>query len=242
MSNMDFNLSHRGRIEFCSAASFSCFVLVIMVFHLFSSCSHCDYYYDTDLAPVLSVSRDGRVFDGGTVLTDSVKVGSAVTYNFSCTDTHLYDPEVFFSSFESFCEYEVSDGKFVLNVLREGVVRGALTGRDIYGRESSVEFSVSAFANRPPVARCEVSKVGNLGDYEVKIDMGASKDGDAEFGGRLVMYEYTITSSDGNVYNVQTELSCISYIFKQSGLEKVQCRVCDSDGVWSDWVSEYVQL
>lgn len=242
MSNMDFNLSHCSRKESCFAASFSGLVLALMVFHLLFSCSHCDYYYDTDEAPVLSVSRNGRSFGLGTILTDSVKVGYSVSYGFRCSDTHLVDPDVFLSDVDDICDFQVGEKEFSLVIKREGVARGVVVGRDIYGRESRIGFSVTAFANKPPLAKCEVTKVGYLGQYEICIDMSSSKDGDAEFGGELVMYEYTITSSDGNVYNIQTELSKISYIFAAGGLEKVQCRVCDSDGVWSDWISEYVEF
>lgn len=235
------NLNVRKR-EFASLFSLVAVVLSFFLLQVFCSCDHRDYWFDNDLPPVISVSRDGRSFSCGGFLTDSVKVGSPVHYRYSCTDTHIYEPEVFFDVSESSFEYEITDDELIFNVRRECVASGSIVGRDIYGKIVSVGFSVTAFNNRPPVARCAVTKVSNLGQYEVLIDMAESFDGDAEFGGKLVMYEYTVISSDGNVYNVQTELPAISYIFRTGGLEKVQCRVCDSDGVWSDWVSEYIDL
>ncbi len=224
----------------CCALASLLFVLSL----LFGACGHDDFYYNEDEAPVLTVFKSSYSVSSlsDNLLTDTVKVGAELRYRYACSDVETLEPEVSFGVVPSGCSCSVDGNELIFVFSQPGVWEGTIISRDIYQKPSVLNFKFSSFENQAPTPKLELSKISTLDQYEVLVDLRESFDGDAAIGGKIAMYEYTVTSSDGNVFNVQTELPYINYIFKGSGLQKVQGRVCDNDGVWSDWVTEYIEL
>lgn len=224
----------------CCALASLLFVLSL----LFGACGHDDFYYNEDEAPVLTVFKSSYSVSSlsDNLLTDTVKVGAELRYRYACSDVETLEPEVSFDVVPASCSCSVNGNELVFICKQPGIWEGNIVCYDIYKKPSVLNFKISSFENQAPTPKLKLSKVSTLDQFDVLIDMRDSFDGDAVIGGKVSMYEYIVTSSDGNVFSVQTELPYMNYIFKGSGLQKVQGRVCDNDGVWSDWVTEYIEI
>lgn len=206
-----------------------------------SSCHREDYFYETDNAPLLEWCSHA-IQIAPAYLSDTIKIRHQKIYEFHCSDDHVQKPDLMVSDTTGHFEYEIGDGILKIEVESEETVQGKITATDIYGKSSELFFTIKAFFNEKPVAKGEACAVKALNDYEIEIDLSQSYDGDTKQGGAIVKYEYKITSPSEVVYNVVTPLSKISYIFKEKGVAKIEYRVCDNDGEWSDWETIYIQV
>lgn len=120
-----------------------------------------------------------------------------------------------------------------------GLYRGVITVRDGYGVATAIGYQLTVFDNVKPLVRMEVKHVPEYSQYEYEVNLSASVDGDARFGGRITEYEYRI----GGYYSLVTpKYNRISHIFPGKGKYTVRCRVKDNNGVWSDWATTEVKV
>ncbi len=113
-----------------------------------------------------------------------------------------------------------------------GFHRVELMAIDDFGETASMALEVHVFYNINPVARVEIIKPPNTGPFEREIDASQSIDGDQEYGGGIVLYEYIFLG-----IRVETDKSKQTVIFPDNGSYQIVVRVKDNDGVWSDQVS-----
>lgn len=107
--------------------------------------------------------------------------------------------------------------------------------RDAFGVEDKVKVVLIAFLNETPIAVLPESleNVRVINDLHYVLDASSSFDNDREFGGGIILYEYTI---EGNTFSA--EESKINYIFSSRGNKLIKLRVKDSDGIWSTRVED----
>lgn len=91
--------------------------------------------------------------------------------------------------------------------------------------------------NLSPVALMSFSKLSQNDPREYEFSGSNSYDADADLGGEVAYYEWTI---GGVVFVV--DHAAIRYIFPNSGTYIVRLRVRDNDGAWSTQISENVSV
>lgn len=215
-------------------------ILLSVIGAMFVSCGLDDYYYEEDEAPAFGWF--GNAEGDSILLKGNVKLGQELVYNYRLKDNEAKEPIVFLTEQEGDYDYRFEGKQFIINIKSEGVCRGTLVASDMYDKRSKIMFDLTVFKNQLPVAKCTVTKAGNLNEREVIIDMSGSYDTDSEYGGYIEKYEYVITNSNGNVFTACNGLKKIGYIFESDGLQKIDCRVCDNNGEWSEVVTSYVEF
>lgn len=215
-------------------------VLYVFVGLVFFSCGLDDYYYEKDIAPVFGWF--GNENGDSLLLTDNVKIGQQLVYMYHLKDNEIESPTVYLEDKEGDYDFEITESQFFININKEGVCRGTLVASDMYNKCSRIKFDLTSFANMSPIAKCSVAKLNNLSEREVLIDLSDSYDQDAQYGGFIESYDYTITNSGGNVFHVTNGLSKMGYIFEDAGLQKIDFKVCDNNGSWSETGTVYVEF
>lgn len=99
-------------------------------------------------------------------------------------------------------------------------------------REASVE--VTAVSNLGPVAALKIEKLGGLAPLEYLIDASTSYDRDANYGGGVVTYEYTIAGK-----KFKTDKPSIKWIFETAGTYQLGVKVADADGAIDQYASNF---
>lgn len=205
---------------------------------LFASCNSKDYFYEQDKAPNLMWTTTGD----SVLLTGFVKVDQEASFNFNLSDPEQNGNGIFLIDKVGDFDFEFGDNEFFITTHNVDSCKGTIVATDIYGKETKIRFIITSFTNKKPVAKCKVSLVGNLDSREVLIDMSEAYDEDSNFGGHIVQYEYTITNSNGEVYKVVNELKKMGYIFDCDGLQKIEFRVCDDNGEWSEAGTTFIEI
>lgn len=113
------------------------------------------------------------------------------------------------------------------------------TATDDFDQTSTITLTLEAFTNYTPIAvlPSTLPKVAVNDDLEYTLDASGSYDQDAPFGGGVQAYKYTV---EGNTFTSNSHSK--PWVFSKSGNYEVKLQVMDSDGVWSDEVSEVYSI
>jgi hypothetical protein len=177
------------------------------------------------------------------VLKDSIKRGCTNTYRMdfgggSDNNTLLVDRQtpsriVNFFLNDSLLQSSagIARGKHKVSVqgVAVGSCYGSLIIKDTYEHSAAIPYEFTVFHNLPPVCILGAIPIKDLSPYEVVIDLSASYDADAKYGGSIAAYEYRV----GSYYKLTTSKPLIYHILPDTGRYELRCRVRDSDGAWS---------
>ena len=123
----------------------------------------------------------------------------------------------------------------------DAVANGAhdleITMVDDFGESATLDVDLRAFDNLVPVASFVANQPQGAGPFERLVDASASVDGDQNFGGAITEYEYSFL---GIVRNTSDNTQTV--IFPSSGVYNIIVRVKDNDGVWSEPVSQNIEI
>ncbi len=114
---------------------------------------------------------------------------------------------------------------------------GIITLTDAFDLSVLFEYELVVFNNISPVAIVSIVKPSGSGPFERLIDASGSFDGDVNFGGRIVEYEYSFL---GILRNIDSDSQTV--IFPSSGNYQIVVRVLDNDGEWSEPVGTNVEV
>jgi hypothetical protein len=118
-----------------------------------------------------------------------------------------------------------------------GLHRYSLTIEDNFDERSSIALELVAFNNISPVARMQVSRIGQRDPREYAIDGIESFDRDENFGGGIVEYEFQYLGKI--IRRLQPR---IEVIFPEDNTYTVKVRVRDNDQAWSALVEETIVI
>lgn len=207
----------------------------IIICFLFSCSKREDYYLKKNTVPMLTLKTLAGTGSNSSIL-DSVKLGYTYTFKYFVKDDA--------------CKYSLSwnqilgidgvtksnDSVITIVPTKAGTSVIKFTASDIFHTSSSVNLTLFEFANLAPLAKVKVSQVtGGFSTTEISIDLSASIDQDAKWGGKVISYYYQI----GNNYNTTSDLSSIRYICDSPGQKQITVKVQDDNGSWSEPVIEY---
>jgi hypothetical protein len=198
---------------------------------IFASCDDsADVFEKWNSEPVISVFKNDAIFES---LRDTLKIGFPRLYSFTIEDeesltlTHVENDNLSVS-------IDNESSTITVDGYADGLHTLTIRCTDGFSRVSNLDMKVFCFSNWNPVASLNVSVIDG---FEVLIDARSSYDADSRFGGGIVKYEYII-----NDVTYQSEKASLNYVYGSSGLKTVRLRVQDSDSVWSDWVTFYLNL
>jgi hypothetical protein len=211
-------------------------LLTLAIVLIVSACDNRkDPYLDLDSGPIVQVMK---ITDGlaSTEISDSVKLGQTYTFKYSLESFENISINVE----KSRTADSIGMNSNYVNVkgANEGISVYTLKAMDSFGKESQAKVNLTIFLNLKPICSFTVKKVGQLSDYEIEIDASLSYDPDAKWGGHIVQWEYQVQTN----YDVKNALSSIHYICDGPGQKKINVRVKDDNGVWSDWKTQYYTL
>jgi hypothetical protein len=113
-----------------------------------------------------------------------------------------------------------------------------LVARDAFDNATIIPVDFEVIGNWLPQPALSMEVAAELSPFHVQIDAGASFDRDADYGGQIMAYEYTIEG----FYTTETIRAQIEYIFPEAGTYRVRLRVKDNDGEWSEPVTQSIVL
>ena len=213
-----------------------CLVLLALATQMFfSSCDNRkDYFIGVNLAPTLTLTKNGVELTGGT-LADSLKIGEPLSLHYVITDEEKLRLQVLQQQQSNLAD--VSSESISFTGVTEGQNIVSLTANDSFNEEAKFSITFTVFRNIAPVAAFTVKKIGVSSPYEYEVDASGSYDKDARFNGKITEYEYTLAN-----YKFSSTLSKIRYVFGSAGQKQIRVRVKDNSGDWSSQVSEYIVL
>jgi len=213
-----------------------CLVLLALATQMFfSSCDNRkDYFIGVNLAPTLTLTKNGVELTGGT-LADSLKIGEPLSLHYVITDEEKLRLQVLQQQQSNLAD--VSSESISFTGVTEGQNIVSLTANDSFNEEAKFSITFTVFRNIAPVAAFTVKKIGVSSPYEYEVDASGSYDKDARFNGKIVEYEYTLAN-----YKFSSPLNKVRYVFGSAGQKQIRVRVKDNSGDWSAQVSEYVVL
>lgn len=110
-----------------------------------------------------------------------------------------------------------------------------ISSYDIFNKSYEMKFKITFKENKPPKPVLKlVLTNGNNFNYQLRGD--SSFDIDNAIGGMIVQYQFII---DNNIIN--TSEPNINHFFKK-GSHTIQFRVKDNDDVWSDYLTQNLQV
>lgn len=108
---------------------------------------------------------------------------------------------------------------------------------DRFNEEANVEIKLVVFENLSPVSIYNSSVIGELSKYHYVIDASESFDRDEEYGGRIIVYEYTV---EGRLFRIGNDIKY--HIFPSAGAYPIRVRVQDNNGVWSSYNDQTITI
>lgn len=199
---------------------------------LFISCNRIDYFYTVNDIPVLNLSKDATNFSN--TIFDTIKLNYSQNYYYSIIDTNNC-----FLSFTQINDDSIS--VFSDHIFIKAMVTGnniiTFSATDIYKQKSLANINLYVFNNLLPIANLSLKKNNEYDELQIQIDGSLSFDSDKNFGGNIILYEYTI-----NENIVLTKKPVINYIFQNSGQKSVSLRVMDNDSAWSNKINKFILL
>lgn len=118
------------------------------------------------------------------------------------------------------------------NIKGTGMSVFTITVSDWLGFTAMGKYSVLVFDNISPTARLTAT-ADSQDKFTYQLNASDSKDGDARFGGTILLYSYDI---DG--YKFSTKLSTIPWSFASTGAHTIKLKVTDNDHAESN---EFIQ-
>lgn len=210
--------------------------ILISIFLFASFIQSCDnrkdYLQDLNKEPELQIRKSGTSNAFGTSVSDSFKLENFVyTCDYTFTDEKKENVvlSTLYNSGSGTASIADSNKTLVIAPVTPGTQNIAMTATDQFGKKSTCNVSLTAFANLLPLAFVNVVQTDASAPYEINISALSSYDKDASFGGYIVEYEYKV----GTTYIVNTPFSNINYIFAAPGNYNIYVRVKDNDGGWS---------
>lgn len=105
-----------------------------------------------------------------------------------------------------------------------------ITIHDEIGKFATAKLELRTFENIAPIAELSVNELKVNNPYEYLIDASDSRDGDEDFGGKILKYRYSI--NDVKEFNEQD--SSVPFIFPGPGTYLVTVVVEDNDNATSE--------
>lgn len=236
------------------------FLLATLVF---SSCNEKDDISKNNKQPVVYVSTlDGSVYNyygdnslsTGKNVADTIKLMSGQYANFIIRIEDEYFPglkkallvrkdDIFDAvplfdqnlSYQIHYDFSNSDTIIAIECKNIGNTSFSLNVTDSYGLTTSVFFDVYVLENVKPDAIFQAWNSRGLDPYEITVDASASLDHQEKWGGAIVLYEYYINGD----FLTSTEKSLVKYIVPEAGNYKIDVRVKDNEGAWSEYHTGY---
>jgi hypothetical protein len=224
----------------------------------FSSCDTTKgFLEDLNDAPQINFMTNAQAV----VLNDSIKVGlkslkSYYTIDLKVTDRNKNIKEVVYNQLIGIGKLkqdgidiisnnisfkpDVSALQFDYYPENYGLHEIGLTVRDNFGLSNDVTVKVTSFKNLKPVAKFRWSKVGSRDPLEYKIIAEESFDKDEKYGGKILDYEFKV---QGVIIPIlPSTQEHITVIFPEVNTYRVELRVRDNDGEWSELYWEDVKV
>ena len=108
---------------------------------------------------------------------------------------------------------------------------------DSFNETANVEIELVVFENLSPVAVYNWSVIGEFGKYHYVIDASESFDRDEKYGGRIILYEFTV---EGRLFRIGQ--SSFNHIFPSAGSYPIRVRVQDNNGVFSTYSDQVITI
>lgn len=211
------------------------FILIILAVVFFSCDNSKDPFSDVNKSPKITVKKaSANKYE--TEFVDSLKLNKQIyAFKYRIEDEEKLQPII--KCGDAHHQINIKDSVVYLKSEIVGECFVSLSVKDAFGEESKTKVKIITFDNLPPVANVIAKESNNiLSPFERLLDFSGSHDKDEKFGGKIVEYEYRI---DTQQY-IKTKSKTIKHIFPQNGSYRIQLRVKDSDGVWSNKVTKRI--
>jgi len=106
-------------------------------------------------------------------------------------------------------------------------------------QHGEAELVLTVLGNQSPIPELEIEALDNDGiTLSKKINGCNSIDGDADYGGNIVTYKFTIAEEGKVPFYVYEDSNCeINYVFPKSGTYTITLEVMDNEEMWSEKIN-----
>ena len=224
-------------------------ILLVGLFVLFSCEKRYDANKDENTGPSIEIQNKNpllEIEDWSHNLTDSLKNG--YNYEFSLRsfdnkgDRQLkidkplngqvfrYGKEVVYDVYTNITTDYIGGFTYISSSnINDNI---SLSVIDPYKLEQKATIKITKFENLLPNSDLKLIHLNNLDVFEYQIDASSSFDGDQNYGGEIINYQYVI-DNDTNYHPYET----MNYIFPLDKEYIVSVRVMDNNNQWSDFKS-----
>jgi hypothetical protein len=202
--------------------------LLILAILTWSCDNRKDPYYTLDDNPVLTVQKLTDTISR-TSLTDSMILGMPYVFKYNIVSAENLVPTVQKSTPTD--SVSIRDNRVYVTSRVAGISNYLLKTVDSFGKTASAAVQITFVTKLPPVCEFTVTTAPRVSPYEIDINASASRDPEAQWGGKIVQYNFVVQNS----YNIQTPLSEIHYVCEGPGQKTISVRVQDNTGTWSDF-------
>lgn len=147
-----------------------------------------------------------------------------------------FDNQFYVNDVEYFQNFEVKLDSFSFSHknLYDENRKFTMTISDTWDKKHIINFDLTYFSNKPPVAILNTNVVSN---NEYELDASNSYDKDKKYGGFIRTYEFVID----NNFVISTLNKKISHVFNP-GTHNIKLRVKDNDLIWSSTVEKTITI
>ncbi len=203
--------------------------IILIALGLYACDSREDYFEALNGAPQIKIYF-GSVEQDSSFIGDSIKMGFPKNYGVTLSDEEEVEMKIDVPEGISI----VGDETKTINAFTLGVKSIRFFAYDGFGRKGERTLTLTSFDNLNPVPNFTVNVLANR---EIEVVASGSYDRDSKFGGLIVSYEYTFNG------NIQTSsLSVVRYRFGTAGQKRIELRVKDNSGQWSNKIEVYVTI
>ena len=235
---------------------------LVIVMSVLSACDdRLDFIADVNKAPALTLLREGVPFSGTADYKMKDEIKGPGTELFYIT-LLVEDPEGFDGTVSaiilsgpgklvnaggnelpsSFSYTNQASQTIYFDALdSDGVTTIRISAIDNLGKETKADVSINSFLNKLPVASWNYTNIKLNDPYEYEFDATTSIDQDADLGGAIAGYEWTV---NGNVFTVGN--AKINYILSKASpggtTYNIKLRVLDNNGQYSTVSEKYITV
>jgi hypothetical protein len=207
-------------------------ILQIIILALLNACNTTDdYFKQFNHKPELTV-KGMTDSEFSKMTSDSMKVNCEYLLYYNIFDEEGEELEAFVNCERRF-KYTIDNEKIAIIADRPGKWKFNVIATDSYGATDEVSIEFICFNNLAPVAMLEIEDIPGF-QNEKRLNASKSYDPDSKYGGGIDMYRFYVNGKEID----KTYHSSINYAFPLSGKYILSLRVRDTDGEWSEMVSE----